>query len=50
METDMTFSYVCRELQGIETCLGEFYSATEDELLQHMDVHARVAHQQDASA
>jgi len=46
----MTFSYVCRELLGMETCPGEFYAATKDELLQHMDLHARVAHQQDSSA
>jgi hypothetical protein len=31
----------------LETCPGEFYAATEDELLLHMDKHARVAHQQD---
>ena len=46
----MTFSYVCRELQGMEACPGEFYANTEDELLQHMDMHARVAHQADPSA
>ena len=46
----MTFSYVCRELQGMDTCPGEFYAATKDELLQHMDLHAKVAHQQDPSA
>ena len=46
----MTFSYVCRECPGMDPCLGEFYAPTEDELLQHMDMHARVAHQEDPSA
>jgi hypothetical protein len=46
----MTFSYVCRELTRMESCRGEFYAATEEELLQHMDLHAKVAHQQDPSA
>ena len=46
----MTFSYVCRALQGMESCPGEFYAGTEDELLQHMDLHAKSAHQQDPSA
>ncbi len=46
----MAFSYVCREVPAMETCPGEFYAASEEELLQHMDLHARAAHQQDPSA
>ena len=46
----MPYSYLCREFPELEACPGEFYAATEEELWQHMDLHARLAHQEDPSA
>lgn len=40
------YSYACREFPGMGNCPGRFETATEDELWQVLEVHAKVAHQE----
>ncbi len=41
------YSYTCKDYPGMEACPGRFHAETEDELWQHMELHASVAHQED---
>ncbi|MFQ5546499.1 MAG: DUF1059 domain-containing protein [Acidiferrobacterales bacterium] len=43
----MIYSYACKDYPGMETCPGRFYAETEDELWEHMELHASVAHKED---
>ena len=43
----MAYSYQCREYPGLETCPGSFTAETEEELWQHIELHAATAHQED---
>lgn len=45
-----TYSYACREFPGMEACPGRFYAETEDELWKLIELHALVAHGEDAAA
>ena len=50
-ETAMTvYSYACREFPGMEACPGRFYAETNDELWKLIELHAKVAHNEDAAA
>jgi hypothetical protein len=40
------YSYACKDYPGMETCLGRFYAETEEEVIQHMELHAPTAHQE----
>lgn len=40
----MAVSYACKEFPGMGECPGYFVTETEDELWKVLDVHARVAH------
>ena len=42
----MAYTYACRECPGMETCPGVFTAATEEELWQHLELHAIEAHQE----
>ena len=45
-----TFSYACRDYPGMEGCPGQFTAETRDELWQLVELHARVAHDEEPSA
>lgn len=44
------YSYTCRDYPGMEACPGRFSAASEDELWQHMELHAVMAHQEDPAS
>lgn len=41
------FSYACRDYPGMGMCPGKFEAESESELWQHLELHGRVAHQED---
>jgi hypothetical protein len=43
----MPYSYACRVYPGMEECPGSFVAASEEEILKHVELHARVAHGED---
>ncbi len=43
----MAYSYSCNDFPGMESCPGTFTAATESELWQHIELHARQAHGED---
>jgi hypothetical protein len=43
----MPYSYNCREYPGMEECPGSFVAASEQEVLKHVELHAREAHVED---
>ena len=44
------YSYACRDYPGMEQCPGQFHSATTDELWKHIELHAKVAHDENPEA
>ncbi len=44
-----TYSYACKEFPGMEACPGRFYAETEDELWKLIELHASIAHGEDAT-
>jgi len=46
----MAYSYACNEYPGMETCPGQFYAETEEELWKHIELHAVLAHKEDPNA
>ncbi|MFT5115398.1 MAG: putative small metal-binding protein [Parasphingorhabdus sp.] len=44
------YSYACSDYPGMEDCPGKVQAASESELRQLMDLHARVAHGEDPAA
>ena len=44
----MAYSYACADCEGMETCPGQVIAATEDEVWKLMELHARIAHDEDA--
>jgi len=45
----MAYSYACADCEGMETCPGKVIAETEDEVWRLMEVHAMIAHDEDAS-
>jgi predicted small metal-binding protein len=43
----MPYSYDSREYPGMEECPGSFVAASEGEVLKHVELHAREAHDED---
>ena len=41
------FSYSCRDCEGMEACPATVIAETEAEVWQLMELHARVAHDED---
>ena len=39
-----TYSYACRDCEGMEACPAQFVAETPDELWQLMGLHASIAH------
>jgi predicted small metal-binding protein len=45
----MAYTYRCADFPGMEACPGAFTAATEAELWNHIELHAREAHQENPS-
>lgn len=45
-----TYSYSCSDYPGMETCPGQFRTASKDELWKLIALHASVAHGEDPTA
>ncbi len=43
-------TYACKEYPGMEMCLGRFEAETEEELWEHIALHASVAHKEDPAS
>ncbi len=41
------YSYTCRDCEGMEACPASMVAETKDELWQLVELHARVAHNED---
>ena len=46
----MGYSFRCKDYPGIGTCPGSFVAETEDELWRHIELHGKLAHQEDPAA
>ena len=42
----MPYAYRCADFPGMEKCPGSFTAETEAELMKHIELHAREAHQE----
>lgn len=45
-----SYSYACKNYPGMEACPGHFVAETEVEVLKLVELHASVAHDEDANA
>ena len=45
----MAYSYACSDYDGMETCPGKVVAETEGEVWKLMELHAKIAHDEDAS-
>ncbi len=43
----MAFTYACSDYPGMAPCPGKFTAGTEDELWEHIELHALVVHGKD---
>jgi len=43
----VTFTYVCAQFPGMESCPAALTTAGEEELWQPVEMHARLAHDED---
>ncbi len=46
----MAYSYACADCEGMESCPGKVVAETENELWQLLALHAKLAHDENASA
>lgn len=42
------YSYACADFEGMEACPGNMTAETEEELLKLVELHALIAHGEDA--
>ena len=42
------YSYACRECEGMEACPASVIAETKDEVWKLVELHAKVAHDEDA--
>jgi len=45
----MAYSYACADWEGMEACPGKVVAETEDEIWKLIELHAKIAHDEDAS-
>ncbi len=43
----MAFTYACSDYPGMAPCPGRFTAETEDEIWEHIELHALVVHEED---
>ena len=44
----MAYSYACADCEGMEACPGKVVAETEAELWQLIELHAKIAHNENA--
>ena len=44
-----TYSYACRDCEGMEACPASFGTETQEELWKLMELHAAIAHSENPS-
>ncbi len=44
-----TYSYACKEFPGMEACPAHFHTETADELWKVIELHALLAHEENAA-
>ena len=49
-ERDMAYSYACADCEGMESCPGKVVAETEEEVWKLMELHAKIAHDEDVLA
>ena len=45
----MAYSYACKDFEGMGDCPGKVTAETEGELMALVELHAKIAHDEDAS-
>jgi len=45
----MAYSYACADWEGMETCPGKVVAETKAEVWKLVELHAKIAHDEDAS-
>ena len=45
----MAYSYACADYEGMESCPGKIVAETEEEVWELIGLHAKIAHDEDAS-
>ena len=45
----MAYSYACADCEGMEACPGKVVAETEDEVWKLIELHAKIAHDENAS-
>ncbi|MFT5116386.1 MAG: putative small metal-binding protein [Parasphingorhabdus sp.] len=45
----MAYSYSCADCEGMETCPGKVIAETEEEVWKLVELHAKIAHDEDAN-
>ena len=45
-----TYAYACKDFPGMEACSAHFHAETHDELWKIIELHAQLAHGENASA
>ena len=45
----MAYSYACADCEGMESCPGKVVAETEDEVWELIELHAKIAHDENAS-
>ena len=43
----MSYTYRCKDYPGMEACPASFTAESASEVMQHVELHARVAHAED---
>ncbi|WP_348628247.1 MULTISPECIES: DUF1059 domain-containing protein [unclassified Mesorhizobium] len=49
MEAAMAYTYRCKDYPGMEACPGRFTAESAEEVMQHVELHAKSAHGEDPS-
>jgi predicted small metal-binding protein len=44
------YSYACKDYPGMEKCPGQFHAEAEAELWKHIELHAKLAHDENPEA
>ena len=45
----MAYSYACADCEGMEACPGKVVAETEEEVWKLMELHAKIAHDENAN-
>lgn len=45
----MAYSYACKDCEGMDPCPGKVVAETKDEVWALLELHAKIAHDEDSS-